>query len=130
MRKALGIIIFGIIAVAFTTVIIVNTGKDEHKHDYGVPTYTWSSDYSTCTARAVCKGDKSHVLEKTVTASWIANTDTAYTVNYYKQNVENDDYSLVEHEDLTGTTAMTVRLQSGTLFLRERIGDWAYLLRA
>ena len=43
----------------------------------------------------------------TLKATWTANTDTAYTVEHYQQNLANDEYTLVEEdtENKTGTTA-------------------------
>lgn len=35
-------------------------------HKWGTPTYTWSSDYKTCTAKRVCANDRSHVETETV----------------------------------------------------------------
>ena len=35
-------------------------------HDWGEPTYTFSADYSKCTAKRVCKKDASHVETETV----------------------------------------------------------------
>ena len=43
------------------TVVIPATG-----HDWEDPTYTWSDDNSTVTAKRVCKNDKTHVEEETV----------------------------------------------------------------
>ena len=40
-------------------------------HDWGTPTYTWSDDYSSCTATRVCKNDPNHVETETA--------DSAYT---------------------------------------------------
>jgi hypothetical protein len=37
-------------------------------HDYAV-TYTWSADYTTCTAEGICKNDATHVITETVTAT-------------------------------------------------------------
>lgn len=37
-------------------------------------------------------------------AKWIAKTDTTYKVEYYQENVDNDEYSLYETEYETGTT--------------------------
>ncbi len=31
-------------------------------HDWGEPAYTWAEDNSTCTAKAVCKNDPTHIL--------------------------------------------------------------------
>lgn len=41
---------------------------------------------------------------KIITASWSANTDTPYKVEYYLQNFEDDEYTLKETSNLTGTT--------------------------
>lgn len=45
----------------------------------------------------------------TITALWIANTNTPYKIEYYLQNLENDEYTLQESdtENLTGTTDTT-----------------------
>jgi uncharacterized repeat protein (TIGR02543 family) len=41
-------------------------------------------------------------------AKWEANTDTAYTVNYYKQNSDENGYTLADTDSLTGTTDQTI----------------------
>ena len=46
-------------------------------HDYEI-TYTWAADDSTCTARAVCKRDSSHVLEETVNSTTEAITEPTF----------------------------------------------------
>ena len=38
-------------------------------HNWGAPTYEWSEDDATCTARRVCLNDASHVEEETVAVS-------------------------------------------------------------
>ena len=43
-----------------------------------------------------------------ITASWKANTDTKYTVEYYLENLEKTGYDLAETENLEGTTDTTV----------------------
>ena len=43
-----------------------------------------------------------------LTAKWVANTDTAYVVNHYQQNIEDDEYTLFEQENLTGTSDVKV----------------------
>lgn len=43
----------------------------------------------------------------TITAVWSANTDTKYKVEYYQQNLENDNYTLYETVNLRGTTDTT-----------------------
>ena len=41
-----------------------------HTHSWGTASYAWASDYSTCTASATCTGDGSHVMKKTVAATY------------------------------------------------------------
>jgi uncharacterized repeat protein (TIGR02543 family) len=40
----------------------------------------------------------------TLYAEWIPNTNTSYKVEYYQQNLNDDNYTLVTFEDLQGTT--------------------------
>ena len=47
-------------------------------------------------------------------ASWSANTDTKYKVEYYLQNLENDDYTLYETVILQGTTDTTAFAEQKT----------------
>ena len=42
-----------------------------------------------------------------ITASWKANTDTKYTVEYYLENIDKSDYELIDTDELTGTTDTT-----------------------
>ena len=57
----------------------------------------WSYDFSTPITKNVI-----------ITAKWQANTDTPYKVEYYLENIENDEYTLVEIQNLRGTTATAV----------------------
>ena len=50
----------------------------------------------------------------TVSASWTANTDTAYKVEYYLQNLEDNGYTLQETNDLAGTTDTTAAAEIKT----------------
>ncbi|MBQ8395113.1 MAG: leucine-rich repeat protein [Clostridia bacterium] len=43
-----------------------------------------------------------------IKATWKARNDTKYKVNYYLQNIEDNNYSLEKTIELTGTTDMTV----------------------
>ncbi len=43
-----------------------------------------------------------------ITASWIINLDTAYTVNHYQQNVLDNEYTLIDTENLTDATEAIV----------------------
>ena len=46
-----------------------------------------------------------------ITASWQANTDTPYKVEYYLQNLEDDEYTLDHTDSLSGTTDTTATAQ-------------------
>ena len=43
-----------------------NSSTSTHEHTWGTPTYTWSDDYSTCTAERVCTTDATHKEIETV----------------------------------------------------------------
>ena len=45
--------------------------------------------------------------DTTITAIWNANTNTPFKVEYYLQNLEDDNYTLTDTENLTGTTDTT-----------------------
>ena len=38
-------------------------------HSWGEPTYVWSKDHKTCTAKRVCTNDATHIQEETVNSS-------------------------------------------------------------
>ena len=44
---------------------------------------------------------------QTISASWRANTDTAYKTEYYLQNLADDNYTLTATDNLSGTTDTT-----------------------
>lgn len=62
----------------------------------GYTLVNWSYDFS-----------KSITEDTIITAKWIANTDTAYKVEYYFENIEDTDYTLYETDNLQGTTDTT-----------------------
>ena len=49
-----------------------------------------------------------------VTASWAANSDTKYKAEYYLQNLADDNYTLYETDNLTGTTDTTATAEIKT----------------
>ena len=49
-----------------------------------------------------------------ITASWQVHTDTPYKVEYYLQNLENDDYTLDHTDSLSGTTDTTATAEIKT----------------
>ena len=50
----------------------------------------------------------------TITGKFVANTNTAYKVEHYWQNVDDDDYTLHETETLAGTTGKTATAKAKT----------------
>ncbi|MBE5741930.1 MAG: leucine-rich repeat domain-containing protein, partial [Clostridiales bacterium] len=91
------------------------SGSDSYKYNKQITLtattnvgYTWLGWYEG--ENLVCETEEfTFKAEKdvTYTATWSANTDTKYTVNYYLQNLEDDKYALHETLNLTGTTDTT-----------------------
>ncbi len=52
--------------------------------------------------------------DTTISAEITANTNTPYKVEYYLQNLENNDYTLQKTENFTGTTGATVNAEIKT----------------
>ena len=52
-----------------TVMKTVHQTKDALGHDWNAPTYTWSADNKTVTAKRICKADASHVETETVAVS-------------------------------------------------------------
>ena len=48
---------------------------NQHTHDWGEVTYTWSSDNTTCTAERVCKSDESHKETETANSTYAVVTE-------------------------------------------------------
>lgn len=48
-------------------------------HEWGTPTYTWSNDYSSCTATRVCENDPNHMESETVDSTSVE-TEASYLV--------------------------------------------------
>ena len=61
--------------------LLAGCGKSNHTHEWGEATYTWATDYSTCTALRVCKGDKSHKEEETVNSVYEVTTSATCEVD-------------------------------------------------
>ena len=66
-------------------------------------TFRWNYDFSQAIAQ-----------DMEIKAVWSANTDTKYRVEYYWENVENDEYTLHETNDLQGTTDTTATAERKT----------------
>lgn len=52
---------------------------EEHRHVWGTPSYTWSEDGKTCTARRVCEADDGHVEEETADVTARVTTEATCT---------------------------------------------------
>ena len=66
----------------------------------------------------VIAGDGSLVLK----VYYDRNTETKYTVEYYQQNLEGNDYDLVDTVDKTGKTGAEVQAE-----IKTYAGCWLYL---
>lgn len=51
-----------------------SNNSSTHEHTWGSPTYTWTSDYSSCTAERVCSGDASHKETETKASVYTVQT--------------------------------------------------------
>ena len=45
--------------------------SSEHVHQWGIPSYEWAEDYSTCTASRACLTDETHVEEETSISTYV-----------------------------------------------------------
>lgn len=70
------------------------------------PGYTFTGWYQGDTPYA--SGVWTQTSGADLTARWQPNTDTAYAVKHYQQNILNDEYTLFETQDLTGTSDASV----------------------
>ena len=62
-------------------------------HRDGYKSYAWDHSF-----------ENPIMQETTINAIWTPNTNTKYQVEYYHQNLENDDFSLITTDTLEGTT--------------------------
>ena len=67
----------------------VNVVIDAKGHNYKV-TYTWSDDYSQCTAKAVCQNDNTHVIEETKPSTYTFYVDNNVVKNGYLVEFESE----------------------------------------
>lgn len=103
--------------VSYNITYVMNGGSASNPATYTVeqlplvlntPTkegYTFSG-WSDANGERVTGIDPGNAGDQTFTANWTANTDTVYTVKHYQQNLEDDEYTLVESDTQTlyGTT--------------------------
>lgn len=67
-----------------------NGGTVAHEHTWGNPTYSWSEDYTSCTAERVCTADSTHKETETKNSTYTVTTAPTeeeggagrYTVNF------------------------------------------------
>ena len=60
--------LFGLVLMACGGGDGPSEGDPSHEHQWGNPTYQWSSDYLSCTAQRVCELVASHVEKETVSS--------------------------------------------------------------
>lgn len=94
MKKINLLFSLSIFAMALTS--CGNTPEPEHVHKWGDPTYSWTSDYSKCTAKRVCELNSSHVDSETVSSTYEVTTQPTessdgvgvYTATFSKEYFE------------------------------------------
>ena len=103
----------GLIFVTTMSLLFTACGNNvpKHVHNWGNPTYVWSSDYSSCTASRVCLDDETHVESETASSSYsivtpaqcetdglgrytVSFENAAFTSQSYDESIEhlNHDY--------------------------------------
>ena len=75
--------------------------------------YTFGG-WKNAKGEVVTKIAKGTTGDITLTATWTPATNTAYKVLHYKQNAENDEYTLADTDNLTGTTAAQTSAEAKT----------------
>ena len=91
-------------SVSFTNAVFSPQTHDSvinaHGHNWSAPTYTWATDYSTCTAKRVCLSDSTHIETETVSTVFEpmkdSNTNTIY--NVFKALFVNSFFESQEHK--------------------------------
>lgn len=89
-------LLFGLSIFAMTLTSCGNTPEPEHVHKWGDPTYSWTSDYSKCTAKRVCELNSSHVDSEVVNSTYEVTTQPTessdgvgvYTATFSKEYFE------------------------------------------
>ena len=86
----------------------VQTGKeieiDSNNHTYGEVEYTWSDDYTACTAKRVCNNDANHVETEEATVTSEATQEATCTqaeVTTYTATFNNEAFE-TQTKDVTG----------------------------
>jgi uncharacterized repeat protein (TIGR02543 family) len=85
-----------------------NVIKPEAPTRIGYTFIDWYTDNETFENAFDFTNLKMPATDTTLYAKWNANTNTKYKVEYYKQNLEDDDYTLDVTENLEGTTNTSV----------------------
>ena len=83
-------------------------------HDWAEPTYEWSSDNKTCTAKRVCKNDKAH--EQTQSVNTVSKTLKEATCTEkgsieYTADFKSNNYGFVKQSKTVETAALGHKLE-------------------
>lgn len=98
MKKINLLFSLSIFAMALTS--CGNTPEPEHVHKWGDPTYSWTSDYSKCTAKRVCELNSSHVDSETVSSTYEVTTqptESSDGVGVYTATFSKDYFEVQTH---------------------------------
>lgn len=75
--------------------------NSEHAHRWGNPTYTWSQDYSSCTATRVCLDDSTHIETESKNSVYTVVTPSSCSQEgkgEYKVTFSNSSFATQTHE--------------------------------
>ena len=66
-----------LVGLSVLSMSLAGCGKKPHEHTWGTPTYTWSDDYSSCTAKRVCTSDPTHIESEMANSNYIVVTESS-----------------------------------------------------
>ena len=98
MKKKLVLMTSALMAIG----LLAGCGN-QHTHDWGEVTYTWSSDNLTCTAERVCEGDESHKETETANSTYAVVTEAKCETDgkgRYSVSFENEAFA-AQTKDIT-----------------------------
>ncbi|MBP5694098.1 MAG: leucine-rich repeat protein [Bacilli bacterium] len=86
-----------IASLAMFLMLAGSTGCNSHTHKWGRPTYTWSSDYTSCTATRVCEDNPEHVERETVNSTYTVLTEAQCEIDgegRFTARFENEEFEI------------------------------------
>ena len=100
-----------------TVTYVYYIGADEHElvvysgviealgHDYSAPAYTWSDDYTTCTATMTCANDPAHVISENANVTSKVTAPNCFVEGYTTYTAAFTNSTFATQTQKTDTTA-------------------------